>query len=292
MTEELIILDEKTIKDKVYYIRGKQVMIDSDLAKIYGYSTKDFNQQVKNNIEKFDDDFMFQLTEAEFKILMSNILISKGRGGRRKLPYAFTEQGIYMLMTVLKGELATQQSKALIRIFKKMKDYLVDNNILELNNINNMLLKHDNEIKLLQETFDKLEIKELKNKIFFNGEIFDSYLEIIKILNKAKKEVIIIDNYADETLLEIISKINKKIILITSKKLLKDIDINKYNKQYHNLIVIKNNDFHDRFIILDNDIIYHIGSSINHIGNKVFGINIIEEDVIKKSLLDKIENMI
>lgn len=292
MTEELILIDEKNIKEKMYNIRGQYVMIDSDLALIYGYSTKAFNQQVQRNIEKFEADFMFQLTEYEYNSLRSQFVTLNGRGQHKKyLPYCFTEQGIYMLMTVLKGEKATQQSKALIRVFKKMKDYLVDNNLLELSSINSMLLRHDNEIKLLQETFDKLEVKELKNKIFFNGEIFDSYLEIIKILNNAKKGIIIIDNYADETILEIISKIDKEVILITNKKILKDIDIKKYNMQYHNLKVIKNNDFHDRFIILDKKIIYHIGSSINHLGNKIFGINIIEDESIKEVLLNKIKKL-
>ena len=115
MTNELILLDEKTVRDKMYYIRGKYVMIDSDLAKIYGYTTKAFNQQVKNNIEKFDEDFMFQLTEYEYNSLRSKNLTLKGRGQHKKyLPYAFIEQGIYMLMTVLKGEKAIEQSKALI----------------------------------------------------------------------------------------------------------------------------------------------------------------------------------
>ncbi len=295
MTTDIVLLDEKTIRDKMYFIRGQYVMVDSDLADIYGYTTKRFNEQVKNNIEKFEEDFMFQLTESEYKFLRSNFSTSKLkdlRGGRRYNPYVFTEQGIYMLMTILKGEKATEQSKALIRIFKKMKDYLIDNNLVEQRYINNLVLEHDNEIKLLQETFDKLEVKELKNKIFFNGQVFDSYLDILKILYKAKKEIIIIDNYADETLLEIISKINKKVILITSKKLLKDIDIKKYNKQYHNLTLIKNNNFHDRFIVIDKDKIYHIGSSINHLGNKIFGINLIEEEMFKQLLMNKLITII
>ena len=292
MNTELVIFDEKNIKDKMYYIRGEYVMIDSDLASIYGYTTKAFNQQVKNNIEKFDSDFMFQLTKEEYyQILRSkNLTLELEQGKYSKyLPYAFTEQGIYMLMTVLKGELAIKQSKSLIRIFKKMKDYLSNNNLIEITNINNMLLRHDSEIKLLQESFDKLEEKELKNKIFFNGEIFDSYIEIVKILNKAKKEIIIIDNYADLTLLEIIKELDKKIILITTKRKLKDIDTQKYNKQYHNLEIIEDNSFHDRFIVLDNNKIYHLGSSINYIGNKTFAINIIEEESMKKVLIYKIK---
>ena len=130
--DEIIIVDENSIKDKIYIIRGQKVMLDSDLAKIYGYTTKAFNQQVKNNIDKFDSDFMFELTEYEYQNLRSKKLTSRlekeTHGGRRYLPYAFTEQGLYMLMTVLKGDLAVKQSKALIRLFKNMKDYIVDNN--------------------------------------------------------------------------------------------------------------------------------------------------------------------
>ena len=167
----------------------------------------------------------------------------------------------------------------------------IKSNLLEQQYINTLVLEHDKDIKLLQESFDKLEEKELKNKLFFNGEVFDSYLEIIKILNKSKKEIIIIDNYADITLLEIIKDINKNIILITNKKLLKDIDIKKYNEQYHNLKIIYNNDFHDRFLVLDKEIIYHLGSSINHLGNKIFIINIIEEPLVKKLLLNEINKI-
>lgn len=126
MSNEVAIIDEKSLENKIYFVRNQKVMLDFELAEIYGYTTKRFNEQVKNNIDKFDDDFMFQLTENEFKNLRSKKSTSK-RGGTRYLPYAFTEQGVYMLMTVLKGDLATKQSKALIRMFKRMKDYIIEN---------------------------------------------------------------------------------------------------------------------------------------------------------------------
>ena len=143
MKNDIALIDEKSIRNKIYIIRGKEAMIDSDLAEIYGYATRDFNKQVKNNMNKFDSDFMFQLTEEEFKNLMFKKSTSSW-GGRRKLPYAFTEQGINMLMTVLKGEKATIQSKALIRIFKKMKDYIIENN--------NNLVSYDDVLKLSLQT--------------------------------------------------------------------------------------------------------------------------------------------
>ena len=124
--KEIIIVDERSLRDKIYTIRGQQVMLDFDLAEIYGYSTSAFNQQVSRNIDRFDEDFMFQLTKDEYQILISQNVISSW-GGRRKMPNAFTEQGIYMLMTVLKGELAIRQSKTLIRLFKSMKDYIIEN---------------------------------------------------------------------------------------------------------------------------------------------------------------------
>ncbi len=143
MTTDIVLLDEKTIRDKMYFIRGQYVMVDSDLAKIYGYTTKAFNQQVLRNIEKFESDFMFQLTKEERDFVSRSQFVTLNktveRGHNIKyLPYVFTEQGIYMLMTVLKGEKATEQSKALIRLFKKMMDYLIDNNLLEQRYINNV----------------------------------------------------------------------------------------------------------------------------------------------------------
>ena len=296
MTEELSLIKNINIEDMIYEIRGKQVMLASDLAQLYKCSngTKDINKAVKRNIDRFPEDFCFYLTDEESK----NIWFQFGtknyqvetRGGKFKNPRVFTEEGVAMLSGVLNTEKAKLVSVDIMRAFVKMRKFIKEN-LIENNYINSILLRHDCEIKELQDTFDKMEEKELKNKLFFNGEVFDSYLEIIKILNKAKKEIIIIDNYADETLLEIISKMDKEVTLITSKKLLKDIYINKYNKQYHNLKVIKNNDFHDRFIIIDKEFVYHIGSSINHLGNKIFSINIIEEDIVKEPLINKI-NMI
>ena len=293
ITQDLVIVDEKSIKDKIYYIRGKKVMIDSDLAKIYGYTTKDFNRQVKNNIERFDEDFRFELTVEEYNYILRcknfTSSLDNNHGGRRYLPYAFTEEGIYMLMTVLKGELAIKQSKILIKVFKSMKDFLINNKLLEQDYIKNILIKHENRLDTLEISMEKLEEKKMKNEIYFNGQVYDSYSKIIDILNESKKEIIIIDTYIDKKVLDIIRGITKKKIIITKKNnLLKDIDIEKYNKQYNNLKVYYDNTFHDRFIIIDNKIFYHLGTSLNHLGKKTFMINQIKETIIKKVLLDKI----
>ena len=304
MVNELLILNEESLKDYIYMIRGQKVMIDSDLAKIYGYTTKDFNRQVKNNIERFDDDFRFQLTDLECESILRcknfTSSLNANYGGRRYNPYAFTESGIYMLMTVLKGEKAIRQSKILIRLFKSMKDYIISDNNITQDYINNIVLKHDikiddidNNIKLLQESFEKLEEKEMKEFLFFAGEVFNSYSKIIDIFNMSKNEIIIIDSYADIKLLDIIKDINRKVIIITRKNnLLRELDINKYNKQYSNLEVIYDNSFHDRYIILDRKLFYSVGTSFNYLGSKTFGINKIDETTYKNLLLNKINSII
>ena len=156
--DEIINTNEEKIKEKIYIIRNSKVMLDIDLAKIYGYTTKAFNQQVQRNIERFDEDFMFQLTDDEVIYISRSQFVTsmqtKGiKGGRVYNPYAFTEQGIYMLMTVLKGELAINQSKSLIRIFKKMKDIVLSNNLIEQKYINELVLKDNKRIDLLEENF-------------------------------------------------------------------------------------------------------------------------------------------
>ena len=258
---ELIIEEELKIENMIYEIRGKQVMLDSDLAKLYQVETKRINEAVKNNLEKFPERFSWILSKEEYNHLRSNFSTSssiKNYGGRRYNPRVFTEQGVAMLATVLKSHVATRVSIAIMDAFVSMKKY-ISNELLEQQYIKNMLLKHDNEINnldnivlLLQESFDKLQNKELVNEIYFEGQIYDAYSKILEIISKAKEEIIIIDNYADKTILDMISRTKTKVILITRKNsLLSNIDIEKYNKQYNNLIVKYDNTFHDRYIILD-----------------------------------------
>ena len=287
MKSDLIELDENYVKEKVYEIRNKKVMLDYDLAKIYGYETRYFNRQVKNNIERFnDEDFMFQLTKEEFQNLMCKKFTSSW-GGIRKLPYAFTEQGIYMLATVLKGELAVKQSKALIKIFKKMKDFIFENDyFLNQKFINNLVIEHDNDIKILKNIYNKFEPKEL---LLLNGQTYDAYSKILDIFKLAKEELIIIDNYADNKVLNMISKLKVNIMLITKdSKRLDELDIEKYNSQYKNLKVIRDNTFHDRYIIIDKKEVYHLGTSINNAGNGIFSINKLEDKFVINTLLDKV----
>ena len=287
---DLIIIDEESIKDKIYIIRDKKVMIDSDLAQIYGYTTKDFNRQVKNNIDRFDEDFRFQLTVNEYSYILRcknfTSSLENNYGGRRYLPYVFTEEGIYMLMTVLRGDKAINQSKALIRVFKKMKDYLIENKILKQDYINNLVLNHDKDIKLLKDSFKEKSTKEKLNKIFFKGDFFDAHVILLEILDKAKEEIIIIDNYASKELLKILKDINKKIIIVSNN--IDEILKNKYEKQYNNITFINNNTIHDRFIIIDRNILYSCGSSFKDLGKKCFSINEIENSKYINLLLNEI----
>lgn len=242
----------------------------------------------KGNINRFPDEFCFQLDDDEVKIFWSQIVTKKQiietRGGSYKNPYVLTEQGIMMLSGLLRSDIAVKVNIQIIDAFVKLKKYVS----LE----NKMLMNHENRILKLEETIDKMNEKEKVNSIFFDGQIYDAYSKIISILKLAKDNIIIIDSYADNTLLDIISKIDKKVILICTNKLLKSIDLDKYYKQYNNLKIIYNNSFHDRYFILDNNILYHCGASINYLGCKTFGINKIEDDIVKNKLIDYILNIV
>ena len=268
-------LEEKIdIKKLIYEIRGKQVMLDSDLAKLYQCKngTKEINQAVKNNLKKFPDRYAFRISECEWHTLKSKILTSKG--GSRKGHTAFTEQGVAMIATILKSKTAIQVSISIMDAFVEMRKY-----------INSLVLEHDEDIKLLKETFDSF--KEKTNHILFEGQLYDAYSLLLDILNKAKEEIIIIDNYAGKELLDILKSINKQIIIVS-----KNIDETlkkKYESQYSNIAFNHNESFHDRFIIIDRKILYISGSSFKDLGKKCFYIGEITNakyiDLILTSLL-------
>ncbi len=283
------------IENLIYEIRGKQVMLDSDLASLYNVETKQINQAVTRNPQKFPERFSFKLTDEELQNLRSQFVTSSSTnnyGGRRYNPRVFTEQGVAMLSTILKSPIAIQTSIAIMDAFVHLRHY-VTNKELRISNIETKIIEHDKNIKLLQESFAKLNEKQKVNEIYFNGQIFDAYSKILDIFNSAKSSLIIIDAYADNTLLDIIKRLNIKISLITKpNNLLTKQDIEKYNKQYHNLDVYYDNTFHDRYFILDNNIIYHCGASINRIGYKTFSINLINDKDICNALLNKITTIV
>ena len=297
---KIITNEELNIEDMIYEIRGKHVMLDSDLGMLYkcANGTKTINQAVSRHKDRFPNDFYFQLTITEYKNLWSQIGTTKSKMVR-SIPYVFTEQGVAMLATVLRTEVAAKVSINIMRAFVAMHKY-ISNNLIEQKIINNIVLDNQKEIKeiksdirLLQESFKKFEEKKIVNEIYFSGQIYDAYSKIVDILKTAKKTIVVIDGYCDKTTLDIIKNTNVKTFLITKRKSnLKTIDINKYNKQYHNLKIIYNETFHDRYIIIDNNIVYHCGASINYAGSRTFSINILEDNIVKHKLIDNITKLI
>jgi len=283
------------IKNMIYTIRGKQVMFDDDLAKLFHCKngTKSINLAVKRNIERFPERYMFQLLENELNLRFQNetsSLENKEYGGRRYLPYVFTEQGIAMLSSVLRTNIAISMSIRIMDAFVEMRKFLSINGYL-FERINNIELKQaeyqKSNDKKFEEIFDKLQNEEnIKQKIFFKGQIWDSYSVIIDIIKDAQKQIIIIDNYIDDSILKMLTKKNKgvEVLILTSPNThIKPIDVEKFNKEYPILKVQKTNRFHDRFIIIDNKELYHCGASIKDLGTKCFAINQMEDiSIIEK----------
>ena len=289
-------LSNEEIKNLIYTIRGKQVMLDSDVAKLYNYETKKLNQAVKRNIGRFPERFCFQLTEEELKIMWSQIVTTsklednKYRS-KKYLPYVFTEQGIAMLSGILKSEVAVQVSIKIIDAFVEMRKFItINKNLFEKvisieNKMDKKFIEHDKKFDII---FNQLQHEEsIKQRIFFQGQIYDAYSLIVDIIKKANKKILIIDNYVDDNILKMLikKKNNVEVVILTSSKSnIQNIDIQKFNKEYPILKVAKTNKFHDRFIIIDNKEMYHLGASIKDLGKKCFGINKIED----KEIIEKI----
>ena len=290
-------LTNEDIKKLIYTIRGKQVMLDSDVAMLYHYETKNVNKAVKRNIDRFPEEFCFQLTENEFQTLRFQIGTSKQnleikdefRGGRRYLPYVFTEQGIAMLAGVLKNDIAVKVSINIIKTFIEMRKFIsLNGQVFErLTNMEYKLLEHD---KKFDEVFNQLQLEDnIKQRIFFDGQIYDAYSLIIDIIKKANNKILIIDNYIDDSILKMLAKkkSNTEVIILTSDKSnIETLDIKKFNKEYPILKVSKTNKFHDRFIVIDNKEMYHLGASIKDLGKKCFAINRIEDTEIIEKIIN------
>ena len=267
-----IIIKDKQIENMIFEVRGVQVMLSSDVAILYQIETRILNQVIKRNIDRFPSTFCFQLTDEEIDRLSLRsqfATLNKSnnlRGQHYKyLPYVLTEQGIMMLSGLLKSDIAVKVNIQIIDAFVKMRRYFANNF-----NTNELLLNHENRIQLLENTLDSFKEQKIK-KIFFEGQIYDAYSILVDILNKARTEIIIIDNYASKELLDIIKDINLKIIIVSKNvdSVLKE----KYTKQYKNVEFIDNNSFHDRFIILDRSKLYTCGASFKDLGKKCFAIS-------------------
>lgn len=287
-----VINSTNDVRNKIYEVRGKKVMIDSDLATLYQCSngTKSINLAISRHKDRFPDDFCFQLTEEEYDNLRFQIETSSLKndyGGRRYLPYAFTEQGVAMLASILRTKVAADVSVGIMRAFVEMRKYISSN----LFDVSKVLTNLDDRVKVLEEGFNKSD----GTGIYYEGSIYDAYSKVIDIFKKAKKSLNIIDNYVDKDTLDIISKLcNIKVFIITNKDTcyVKDIDIDKYNEEYNNLKIYFNKGFHDRFFIIDRKELYHCGASINRVGYKTFAINKIDDNVVCYTFINYIKEII
>lgn len=273
--EELNVVKYETenIKNLIYTIRGKQVMIDSDVAMLYQCETKYVNRVVKRNSERFPEEFCFQLTEKEFSNLRCQIVTSslkkQNYGGRRYLPYVFTEQGIAMLSALLKSNIAIKVSINIMKAFIEMRKFILINGQVfdRLTNVeyklleqNKMLTDHEKKFEKVFDELQKNKETEFKQQIFFNGQIYDAYSLIIDIIKTAQEKILIIDNYVDDSILKMLAKKNKNVeavILTSEKSNISKLDIQKFNKEYPILKLAYTNKFHDRFIVIDNKELYH-----------------------------------
>lgn len=283
------------INSKIYTIRNVQVMLDKDLAELYGVETKHINQAVKNNIDKFPEDFYFELNEKEENSLRSKFLtLENSRGKHSKYnTKVFTEQGIYMLATILRSKIASNVTISIIRTFAQMRKFLSQNASIfqRIDNIEILRQKDKLEInEKFNKIFHALEQKKLKTiqGIFYDGQIFDAYIFITNLLRKANKKIILIDNYEDDTTLTIFTKIPNIEVTIYTNTISKQLklDLDKYNAQYNNVIIKTFKNSHDRFIIIDDKKIYHIGASLKDLDKKWFAFSNMDislfEEIISK----------
>jgi phage regulator Rha-like protein len=290
---ELVVLEE--IQSRIYTIRGVQVMLDEDLAGFYRVEVKRLNEQVKRNIERFPEEFMFQLSAEEYDLLRSqNATIERRRGQHRKyLPYAFTEQGVAMLSAVLKSETAVKMSVQIINAFVAMRRF-ISSNAQIFRRLDTLEIKQLETDRKINHVLNAIESKEIQPKqgIFFDGQIFDAYNFVTDIIRTAQRSIILIDNYVDDTVLTHLTKRNDgfKVIIFTkaiSKQLA--LDVKKFNSQYPPVEIKEFRNSHDRFMIIDDRTLYHFGASLKDLGKKWFAFS--KMDIGAVEMLTRLEGM-
>ena len=281
------------IKDLIYVVREKQVMLDSDVAKLFKYETKELNRNVKNNIERFPEYYCFQLTKEEYENLRCKNFTSSlnsNYGGRRYLPYVFTEYGITMVAGLLKSQIAVEVSIKIVDTFIEMRKLIINNSDVfkRLTTVEYKLLEHDDKFNTILNKLEKEKV--IKERLFYDGEIYDAYSLIVEILKEAKNEIVIIDNYIDKRILDILTFKEKdvNVIIFTNNLKLNDLDMEKFISQYGEVKVAYTNRFHDRFIIIDGKQLYHVGASLKDLGKKCFGITKIKD----KEYLERLNKII
>lgn len=284
------------IKPMIRVIRGQQVMIDRDLALLYGTETRVLNQAVKRNIERFPDDFMFQLSKEDVEILKSQNVTSSW-GGDRKLPYAFTEQGIAMLSSVLKSQTAVDVNIRIMRAFVSMRRFIATNaqlfQRLETIEYHQLEMKQHQEVtdKRIDEVFKRLDanIPPIQG-IFYDGQVFDAYRFVSDLMRKAKRSIVLIDNYVDDTVLTLLDKRENGVTATIYTQRISSqfqLDVDRHNAQYPLIEIKQFNKAHDRFLLIDDEV-YHIGASIKDLGKKWFGFTLMR-DITATELINKIK---
>ena len=276
--DKLIVAKELDIQNRIFTVRGEQVMLDSDLAELYGVETKRINEAVRNNVDKFPSDFYFELNKKEDEFLRSKFSTFKENLKNRK--YAakvFTEQGVYMLATVLKSKIATDVTISIIRTFAQMRKLLNDNTLFtqQLKNLEKQQLTYELKTdEKLEQIFKAIEDKSIKPKqgIFYDGQVFDAYVFVSGLIKGTKKSIVLIDNYVDESVLTLFIKNQSINVTIYSKNVSKQLklDLQKYNTQYKPIELKTFKESHDRFMIIDEHEVYHFGASLKDLGKKWF----------------------
>ncbi len=302
MSKELS-LSQTQIENWIFTVRGMQVMIDYHLAEIYGVETKRLNEQVKRNINRFPEPFMFKLSESEWKTLRSQIATSTNQSQiatgsqrhRSTMPYVFTEQGIAMLSAVLNSDTAIRASIQIMNAFVKMRHILLENALIyqRLDKIELKQLENDNKF---EQVFKALERKEsIPNQgVFFDGQVFDAYELVAKIVRSAKHSIVLIDNYIDESSLTLLTKKNKAVkLLLLTKTVTRQLslDVEKANQQYGNVELKTFTKSHDRFLIVDGSEVYHLGASLKDLGKKWFAFSKMDKNSVG-SIVNSISELI
>ena len=290
-------IEVATIQNKILLIRNQQVMIDRDIAELYGVETKRLNEQVKRNIERFPEEFTFQITREEFESVKSQFATSRNNmfvgqeGGTRKLPYVFPEHGITMLASVLRSESAVNASIQIVKAFVAMRKFFLSNAQIfqRLDSLEIHRIESDKRIDELFTRMDRYKIDDTQG-IFFQGQIFDAYAKFQSFIAQAQKEIVLIDNYVDITVLERLSTKNNGvdvIIYTLPNTRLTTQDVRSFNAQYPTLTVKHTTSMHDRFLIIDNSTLYHLGASIKDLGRKCFAFELFDASFIS-DILDKV----
>lgn len=277
------IIKTEDIQERIYTVRGVQVMLDNNIAEFYGVETKRLNEQVKRNIGRFPEAFMFQLSETEFNDLKSQFATSSW-GGRRKIPYAFTEQGVAMLSAVLGSETAVKVSVQIMSAFVAMRKFMLSNAQV-FQRLGALELKQLETDRKLDKVLTAIESREIQPRqgIFFDGQVFDAYQFVSDLFRTAVKSIIIIDNYIDDTVLTHLGKRNKNVkVTIFTKAVSRQLalDIKKFNEQYQPVEIKEFNNSHDRFLIIDDKTVYHFGASLKDLGKKWFAFSMFDKEAI------------